>query len=252
MDSEALTQEIKEYALTHGAELVGVLLPESIDSMPEYWIGWQVKQTSKKTTDYMDNPRSIIVLGYHAFDDIHEAQIAHNGDIEYPVYERMRLYTRRVVRQLEEKSYRCIVYPFRLSQKRMAQISGLGSMGKNSLIINPEYGPWIRLQSILTDAPLIPDKEFNEDLCGECTRCIDACPTRALTPYVINPEKCLIGLSEAELAQLIEKNLNFTSYRDIPDTIFRKHMPRFTANSVLMCTTCQRACPYGKEKRGLT
>ena len=48
---EALTREIKEYALCHGAELMGVLSPESIDAMPEYWVGWQVQQASKKTTD---------------------------------------------------------------------------------------------------------------------------------------------------------------------------------------------------------
>jgi epoxyqueuosine reductase QueG len=251
MNPEALTKEIKDYALSHGAELVGVLSPESIDATPEYWIGWQIKQKSKKTTDYMDNPKSILMLGYHAFDDIHEAQIAHNGEIEYPVYERMRLYARRVMRQLEAKGYKCIVYPFNLSQKKMAQLAGLGSMGKNSLIINPEYGPWIRLQSILTDAPLVPDKEYTKDLCGDCTRCIDACPTGALSPYVVDPEKCLIGISEKELAQLIEQDLPFTDFRDIPEEVFKKNMPRFTANSVQMCTACQKACPYGKEKRGL-
>jgi len=227
---EALTREIKEYALCHGAELMGVLSPESIDAMPEYWVGWQVQQASKKTTDYMNTPRSIIVLGYHAFDDIHEAQIAHNGAIEYPVYERMRLYARRVMRQLEKKGYRCVIYPFNLSQKRMAQLAGLGSMGKSSLIINPVYGPWIRLQSILTDAPLVPDQEDTRD------------------PYVVDPDKCLIGLTEAQLAKLIEEDLPFTTYRDTPDMVFREHMPRFTENSVLMCTTCQKACPIGREK----
>ena len=248
----ALTQEIKEYALSHGAELVGILSPQSIDSFPEYWIGWQVQQPSKKTTDYMPNPQSIIVLGYHAFDDIHEAQIAHNGAIEYPVYERMRLYTRRVMRLLEEKGYQCIVYPFNLSQKKMAQLAGLGAIGKNSLLINPTYGPWIRLQSILTDAPLTPDQPYTTDLCKNCTKCIDACPTKALTPYTIDPEKCLIGITEAQLAKLITENQPFTDYRDTPDSVFRQHMPRFTKNSVLMCTTCQKACPYGREKRGLT
>lgn len=251
MDQTAitLTQEIKEYALTHGAELVGVLSPKSIDAMPKFWTGWQVKQWSKKTSDYIDDPKSIIVLGYHAFDDIHEAQIAHNGKIEYPVYERMRLYARRVMRQLEKKGYRCVVYPFHLSQKRMAQLAGFGPMGKNSLIINPVYGPWIRLQSILTDAPLVPDEEDTQDLCGNCTKCIDACPTCALTPYTIDPDKCLIGITEAELSKLIEENLSFTTYRDTPDHVFREHMPRFTKNSVLMCTTCQKACPIGREKR---
>ncbi len=78
-----LTKEIKDYALSHGADLVGVLSPEAIDAFPDYWIGWQVQEASKKTSDYMADPKSIIVLGYHAFDDIHEAQITHNGKIEY-------------------------------------------------------------------------------------------------------------------------------------------------------------------------
>jgi len=249
MGSSELTEEIKEYTLSNGAELVGILSPESIDAFPEYWIGWQIQKSSKKTTDYMENPRSIIVLGYHAFDDIHEATIAHNGEIEYPVYDRMRLYARRVMRQLERRGYNCIIYPFQLSQKRMAQLAGLGYMGKNSLIINPEYGPWIRLQSILTDAPLEPSEECTKDLCGDCTRCIDSCPTGALTPYKIDPEKCLIGITEAEMAKLIEEDLPFTTFRDTPDEIFREHNPRFTKNSLLMCTTCQKACPYGSEKR---
>jgi epoxyqueuosine reductase len=249
MDPTLLTKEIKEYALTHGAELVGILTPESIDTTPEYWIGWQIQQASKKAIDYMEEPRSIIVLGYHAFDDIHEAQIAHKGSIEYPIYERMRLYARRVMRELEDKGYKCIVYPFNLSQKRMAQLAGLGPMGKNSLIINPEYGPWIRLQSILTDAPLVPDQESIQDLCRDCTRCIDACPTGALTPYVVDPDRCLIGITEAELARLIEEDLPFTTFRDTLDHVFREHMPRFTENSVLMCMTCQKACPFGREKR---
>jgi len=182
-------------------------------------------------------------------DYIHEAQIAHNGEIEYPVYERMRLYARRVMRQLEKMGYDCIMYPFNLSQKKMAQLAGLGSMGKNSLIINPDYGPWIRLQSILTNAPLVPDKEYTRDLCGECTRCIDTCPTGALTPYKVDPEKCLIGIKEQDLARLIEEDLLYTAFRDTPDHVFKEYMPRLTENSVLMCTACQEACPYGREKR---
>jgi epoxyqueuosine reductase len=249
MDSSRLADEIKDYALTSGAELVGIISPKSIDAFPGYWIGWQIQESSKKTNDYMEDPKSIIVLGYHAFDDIYEAMLAYNGEIQYPLYDRMRLHTRRVMRQLESRGYNCVIYPYQLSQKRMGQLAGLGSMGKNSLIINPEYGPWIRFQSILTDAPLKPDEEYTKDLCGECTRCIDACPTGALTPYKIDPEKCLIGIKEAEMAKLIEEDLPYTIFRDTPDEVFKKHNPRFTKNSLLMCTTCQKACPYGKSKR---
>lgn len=242
-----LTKEIKEYALTHGTDLIGILTPQTINAYPEYHIGWQIQKPSKKTTHYMPDAKSIIILGYHAHDPIYEAQIAHKNKIEYPIYTKMRLYTRRIQRQLEQKGYKCTIYPTQLSQKKMAQLAGLGPMGKNSLIINPKYGPWIRLQSILTDAPLTPDQPATQDLCQDCTKCIQACPTQALTPYKVDPNKCLIGITEKQLATLITQNQPYTTYRDTPDQVFRKHMPRLTENSVLMCTTCQKACPHGKN-----
>lgn len=244
-----LTKEVKDYALTHGADLVGVLKPELIDVEPEYFVGWQIQEPSKKTRDYMHNSKSIIMLGYHAFDDIHEVSLSRKGRIEYPVYQRMRLFARRVMRFLVDKGYGCVLYPFNLSQKKMAQLSGLGFIGKNSLVINPEFGPWIRLQSILTDAPLEPDKSFTEDLCVDCRRCIDACPTGALTPYHVDPDRCLVGIYESDLSRLIDNNLSFTEFRNVSDEVFQEHMPRFTKNSVLMCTSCQKACPYGKKAR---
>jgi epoxyqueuosine reductase len=247
IDAAVLTKEIKEYALQHGAELVGILKPQSIDEHPNYYIGWQIQEYSKKTKDYMKEAKSIIILGYHSFDDIHEAAIAYTGGIEYPIYQRMRLYARRVQRYLEKMGYKCLVYPFNLSQKKMAQIAGLGSIGKNSLVINPTFGPWIRIQSIITDAEFVPDNPYTFDLCGECSRCIDACPTKALTPYQVDPEKCLLGITEAELAKLILEGQPYNTYREVPEEIFRQHMPRFTRNSILMCKTCQSACPIGKN-----
>jgi epoxyqueuosine reductase len=120
----------------------------------------------------------------------------------------------------------------------MAQLAGLGNFGKNSLIIHPQYGPWFRIQTVLTDAELVPDSPFEKDLCGECEKCIEACPVEALSPYSIDPDKCILGV--------------YSSIRDDPE--FRpilEHMPRLTKNSLLMCMTCQKVCPYGRAERGL-
>ncbi|GAH31612.1 unnamed protein product, partial [marine sediment metagenome] len=148
---QKLTREVKEYALSHGAELVGIITAESIDATPGHWIGWTVQADTQKTEDYMDNPESIVVLGYQVWDDIHE--LAFPGKRErQPIYIKMRLYARRVLRFIQRQGYNAVVYPHLLSQKRMAQLAGIGSFGKNSLIINPKYGPWFRLHSVLTDA----------------------------------------------------------------------------------------------------
>lgn len=248
-----LTKEVKEKALSSGADLVGIISTESIDAIPRHWIGWIVQAYTKKSKDYMDDSKSLVILGYQAWDDVHEAVIPRGDTMEYPVYQRMRLYARRVFRFLESLGYKAIIYPDLLSQKRMAQLAGLGNFGKNSLIINSKYGPWIRLQSILTDAELVPDKPFEEDLCKDCEECIKACPVNALTAYKIDPDKCLLGMKEGEGIRLMTENIIPVSLRDFPNiqSIFDEHMPRLTKNSILMCMTCQKACPYGREEREL-
>jgi len=238
-ESVRLTKEVKEKALSSGADLVGMISTESIDVIQRHWIGWEVQAYTKKSRDYMDDSKSVIVLGYQAWDDVHEIAIPRGDAYEYPVYQRMRLYARRVLRFLQSLGHKAIIYPNLLSQKRMAQLAGLGNFGKNSLIINPKYGPWFRLQSILTDVELVPDDPFEEDLCGECKKCIEACPVGALTPYKIDPDKCLLGI--------------YSSIRDDPkfESILAEYNPRLTKNSFLMCMACQKACPYGREERGL-
>ena len=252
-ETRSLTREIKEKALSSGADLVGILKGSSIDSVPRHWVGWQVQKYTKRTTDYMGDSRSVVVLGYHAWDDVHEIVIPKGDRLEYPVYDRMRLFARRVLRFMEGEGHKAIMDPYLLSKKRMAQLAGLGCFGKNSLIINPKYGPWMRLQCILTDAELVPDEPFEGDLCGDCEECIEACPVGALTPYRIDPDRCLIGLTEAEWVGVATGKVDYGSIRDTPNiqAILDEYVPRLTGNSRLMCTTCQKACPYGREERGL-
>jgi len=91
-------------------------------------------------------------------------------------------------------------------------------------------------------------------LCGDCTRCLDACPTGALTPYKVDPKKCLVNPYADEYIGLISGESKYSDKHGwIPniDEIYATHSPKLTENSFLMCTTCQRACPYGREERGL-
>ena len=62
-----------------------------------------------------------------------------------------------------------------ITHKAVGRMAGLGWQGKSLLLVNPEYGPRIRLATILTDAPLEPDSPM-DNRCGDCTRCADACP----------------------------------------------------------------------------
>ncbi len=67
-----------------------------------------------------------------------------------------------------------------ISHKMVATRAGLGWIGKNALLITPQYGPRVRLVSILTSAPLRSSKPISRSKCGKCVLCVRACPARAL------------------------------------------------------------------------
>jgi epoxyqueuosine reductase QueG len=66
------------------------------------------------------------------------------------------------------------------SYKHAAELAGLGTIGRHSLLINPDFGPRLRLACLLTEAPLEPSPVARKDYCVECDACIRACPAKAL------------------------------------------------------------------------
>ena len=161
---------------------------------------------------------------------------------------------RKLVRWLRRRDHAARIAGDLLPKKRMAQLAGFGGYGKNSLIIHPRYGPWLRLQAVLTDAELETDEPYQGDPCGDCDECVKSCPVGALTPYVVDPDKCLAGPHDGEWVGLLSGRVGYGSIREgAPglDEVFDVHSPRFTANTRLICMTCQKACPIGREERGL-
>jgi len=73
------------------------------------------------------------------------------------------------------------VYQTRMPHKTVAVRSGLGWIGKSALLVTREFGPAVRLTSVLTDAPLTAGIPIEESKCGGCTACADACPARAIS-----------------------------------------------------------------------
>jgi epoxyqueuosine reductase QueG len=66
-----------------------------------------------------------------------------------------------------------------LSHKKVGRLAGLGWIGRNNLLVNPDFGAQFRLVTVLTDMPLEPDKPIEAD-CGECFRCLSFCPAGAI------------------------------------------------------------------------
>lgn len=116
-----------------------------------------------------------------------------------------------------------------LVDRAVAERAGIGFSAKNCAVISPKWGSWIYLGEMVTNIPFPPDAPVEED-CGECTKCIDACPTGALVgPGQLNAQACISFLTQTK---------GFLS---------EEYMTKI-GNRLYGCDTCQIVCPKNRGK----
>ena len=118
-----------------------------------------------------------------------------------------------------------------LLEKPLAAAAGLGWQGKNTMLLNETEGQWLFLGFILTSFPFPPDEPV-PDRCGSCTRCIDVCPTKAITaPYQLDARRCISYL---------------TIEHKGPVPIEYRHL---IGDHLYGCDDCLDVCPWNKWAR---
>ena len=129
--------------------------------------------------------------------------------------------------KVPEVSNKVMVDTGELSDRAVAERAGIGFSGKNTSIITPEFGSFVYLGEMITNIPFVPDDPI-QDSCGDCTKCMDACPTGALVEGGrLNAQRCIAFLTQTK---------DF-----LPDE-FRTKL----GNRLYGCDTCQQVCPRNK------
>jgi len=117
-----------------------------------------------------------------------------------------------------------------LLERPLAVQAGLGWLGKNSCLIHPRFGSWVFLGELLLNQSLPYSNPMQENGCGDCTRCLSACPTGALVaPGILDARRCLSYLT--------------VEHRDIIPAEFRGRL----AGTFFGCDRCQEVCPFNRE-----
>ena len=166
-----------------------------------------------------DDPRRAVISRYAWGDDYH-------------VIVRQRLDALAEWMRLEHRApfdARAYVDTGPIQERVYAQHAGIGWIGKNSCVINPELGSWLFLGCLITSLPLDAD-EPGFDQCGDCTACISACPTGAiLAPGTLDATRCISYLT--------------IELRKAPPADLRPSMGAL----VYGCDICQDVCPWNRR-----
>lgn len=247
MDRSAITERLKEAARREGFDLVGVaaVAPAATADAYRTWLArgdhagmaWM-----ERNGDLRADPRgllpgamSALVVGLRYAPQREEtggelwrrvARYARGRDYHDTVRSRLRRVAAEAESLLPGCGSRVCVDTAPLLERELAARAGLGAVGKNTMLLHPDAGSWFLLGELLLTAELVPDSPLS-DLCGECTRCLEACPTGALPePYRLDARRCLSYWT--------------IEHRGEIPVEFRRHL----GNWVFGCDVCQEACPW--------
>jgi len=255
MNMASLTQEIKNEAHRQGFQLVGITSPNPPLHLETYfswlekghhasmdWMGTDcARQRRANPLEILPDCQSILILGIRYPKPNHTntkdrttarvASYASGDDYHNILPERLKSIISFIQNRTgKDISNRWYTDTGPILERELAQRAGLGWIGKNSCLINPNSGSYILLAEILLGIELKIDQPFDADFCGSCRRCITNCPTGCITSNrTIDSNRCISYLT-IEHKGFIPEDLK----------------PQI-GNWLFGCDICQIVCPWNQK-----
>lgn len=249
MNTSLHTQQIKQIASSLGFSFCGISKAEFLEEEAPRLTEWLQRGYSGKMS-YLENhfdkrldptllvpgAKSVISLLYNYSppeilgeeESFKVAKYAYGEDYHPVIKEKLFQFMELIHERIGEVGGRVFVDSAPVMERAWAQRSGLGWIGKNSLLVTRQMGSFFFLAELIVDLVLVYDGPI-KDYCGTCSACMDACPTDAIPePYVVDGSKC-ISYYTIELKD------------ELPAEVKGKF-----ENWIFGCDICQDVCPWNR------
>jgi epoxyqueuosine reductase len=253
-----LKATIRERALELGFDAFGVAAATDIGHYREFYMQWlekgyngrmsyMVRNVEKRLNpgQLFEGARSVLVVAKNYFpgnkrlaedtqpeNKLKVAKYAWGKDYHFVIREKLGHLIRFIEELAPGAKGRAFTDSAPVLERAWAEKAGLGWTGKNACLIIPRKGSFFFLGEVLTTLDLEPDKPFGNGLCGSCVRCMQACPTGAITaPGVIDARRCISYLT-IELKDAIPQEFHGKCH-----------------GWIFGCDICQDVCPYNRHAK---
>ena len=250
-NKEELSNELKKRAIFEGfavsaiASIPGSSRIKLRTEALERWLSknyhsemkWMEAEKRKNIDSLLKGAKSVLSVGFNYLSEEQKektkfkiGKFGQGEDYHKVIYKKLKNIGKWIDNEIPDCKWRICIDTSPLLEKAWAEEAGLGWIGKNSNLINKEYGSWLTLGFLILTKDFAPDQS-SKSLCGKCEKCIEQCPTNAITePFVINSELCIayhtIENRNESLPEFIEKNLN---------------------GWIAGCDICQDICPWNQK-----
>lgn len=250
MDQKEKSEKIKHLSKELGFSACGIVASRRLNEDASHLAEWlrlgyasgmgYMHQHFEKRLDpslLVEGTKSVVVLlsNYYPKDYPFQdkkykiSRYALGKDYHKVIKKKLKHLFEKINQEVEIVQGRYFVDSAPVMERAWAREAGLGWIGKNSLLLTKEHGSYFFISVILLNIELEPDYPINE-YCGNCTRCIEACPTQAIVaPKVVDAGKC-ISYHSIESKESIPENIR-----------------KMQQSWIFGCDICQEVCPWNKR-----